>query len=33
MALEDQAVQEPLNQRQLEMTVKELLEGSGRELW
>jgi predicted DNA-binding mobile mystery protein A len=33
MALEDQAVQGPLNKRQLELAVKELLEGSRRELW
>lgn len=33
MALEDQAVQGPLNKLQLEMAIKELLEGSRRELW
>lgn len=33
MALEDQAVDQPLNKLQLEMTVKELIEGSRRELW
>ena len=33
MALEDQAVAEPFNQRQLALAAKELLEGSRRELW
>jgi predicted DNA-binding mobile mystery protein A len=33
MALENQAVQSPLNALQLERAVKELREGSGRELW
>jgi predicted DNA-binding mobile mystery protein A len=33
MALEDQAVQGPLTKLQLEMAIKELLEGSRRELW
>lgn len=33
MALENQMVQEPLNKLQLELTVKDLLEGSRRELW
>jgi predicted DNA-binding mobile mystery protein A len=33
MALEDQAVQGPLTKLQLELTIKELLEGSRRELW
>jgi len=33
MALEDQTVQEPLTQLQLELAIKELLEGSRRELW
>ena len=33
MALEDQAVAESFNQAQFEMTVKDLLEGSRRELW
>jgi hypothetical protein len=33
MALEDQAVQEPLTKLQLDLAIKELLEGSRRELW
>ena len=33
MALEDQAVQGASNKLQLEMTIKELLEGSRRKLW
>jgi predicted DNA-binding mobile mystery protein A len=33
MALENQMVQEPLNKLQLELAVKDLLEGSRRELW
>lgn len=33
MALEDQAVHGPLNQLQLELSVKALIEGSRRELW
>lgn len=33
MALEDQAVQGPLTKLQLELAIKELLEGSRRELW
>jgi len=33
MALEDQAVQGPLDKLQLEFAVKDLLEGSRRELW
>ena len=33
MVLEDQAVAEPFNKRQLELAAKELLEGSRRELW
>lgn len=33
MALEGQSVQEPLTQLQLELAVKELLEGSRRQLW
>lgn len=33
MALEDQAVQEPSSRLQQELTIKELLEGSRRELW
>ena len=33
MALEDQAVQGPQNKLQLEAAIKELIEGSRRELW
>jgi len=33
MALEDQAVQGPQNKLQLETAIKELIEGSRRELW
>ncbi len=33
MALEDQAVHEPISQLQLEFAVKALLDGSRRELW
>jgi predicted DNA-binding mobile mystery protein A len=33
MALEDQAVQGPQNKLQLEVAIKELIEGSRRELW
>lgn len=33
MALEGQAVQEPLNKLQLELAMRGLLEGSRRELW
>ena len=33
MALEDQAVKEPQNKLQLEVAIKELIEGSRRELW
>lgn len=33
MALEDQAVNGPLNKLQFDLAVKELLEGSRRELW
>lgn len=33
MALEDQAVQEPQNKLQLELAIKDLIEGSRRELW
>jgi hypothetical protein len=33
MALEDQAVQGTLTKLQLELAIKELLEGSRRELW
>ena len=33
MALEDQAVQEPENKLQLELIIKELIEGSRRNLW
>ena len=33
MALEDQAVQGSLNKLQLDLVVKELIEGSHRELW
>jgi len=33
MALEDQAVQGPLTKLQLDLAVKDLLEGSRRELW
>ena len=33
MALEDQAVSGPLNQLQLDLAMKALLEGSRRELW
>lgn len=33
MALEDQAVNGPLNKLQYDLAVKELLEGSRRELW
>jgi hypothetical protein len=33
MALEDQAVQEPENKLQLEQIIKELIEGSRRNLW
>jgi predicted DNA-binding mobile mystery protein A len=33
MALEDQAVQGPLTQLQLELTTQKLLDGSRRELW
>jgi len=33
MALEDQAVQGALTKLQLELAIKELLEGSRRELW
>lgn len=33
MALEDQAVQDSLNKLQLDQAVKELIEGSHRELW
>ncbi len=33
MALEDQAVQDPLSKLQLEFDIKKLLEGSRRELW
>lgn len=33
MALEDQAVQAPINKLQLELAVKDLLDGSRRHLW
>ncbi len=33
MALEDLAVQEPQNKLQLELAIKDLIEGSRRELW
>ncbi|NBU19507.1 MAG: mobile mystery protein A [Betaproteobacteria bacterium] len=33
MALEDQAVQGPQNKLQLEVAIKDLIEGSRRELW
>ena len=33
MALEDQAVHDPLNKLQLEFDIKTMLEGSRRELW
>lgn len=33
MALEDQAVEEPLQRMQLDLEAKRLLEGSRRELW
>ncbi len=33
MALEDQAVQRPQNKLQLELAIKDLIEGSRRELW
>ena len=33
MALEDQAVQRPQSKLQLEAAIKELIEGSRRELW
>jgi predicted DNA-binding mobile mystery protein A len=33
MALEDQAVREPMHQLQLEQTIQSLLAGSRRELW
>jgi hypothetical protein len=33
MALEDQAVVGPLNKLQFDLAVKELIEGSRRELW
>jgi len=33
MALEDQAVKGPFNKLQFDLAVKELLEGSRRELW
>jgi predicted DNA-binding mobile mystery protein A len=33
MALEDQAVQGPQNKLQLELAIKDLIEGSRRELW
>ncbi len=33
MALEDQAVQGQLNKLQLELAIKDLIEGSRRELW
>ena len=33
MALEDQAVDGPVNKLQFDLAIKELLEGSRRELW
>jgi predicted DNA-binding mobile mystery protein A len=33
MALEDQAVHGPLNKLQLELAIKDLIEGSRRKLW